>query len=62
MGRFFSFFNKTSPIILIIICVVVGLIAKLLERYSANVAMGLQTLTFILFMYALIKFFDSKFK
>ncbi|MES2747940.1 MAG: hypothetical protein V4648_06160 [Bacteroidota bacterium] len=60
--KFLSFFKQASPIILLLICVVIGIIAKLIEGYFPSIAMGLQTITFILFVYTFIKFFDSKFK
>lgn len=60
MNRFFAFFKNASPVILALISVVVGIIAKLIEKYSANIAMGLQLITFILFFYALVKLFDRK--
>ena len=62
MNKFLSFFKQASPIILILISVGIGILAKLIEKNFTNIAMGLQTITFILFVYAIIKFFNSKFK
>ena len=58
----FDIFKKASPIILILISIGIGIIAKLIEKNFTSIAMGLQTITFILFVYAFIKFFNSKFK
>lgn len=62
MKKFISFFKNASPIILILISIGIGIVAKLIEKSFTDIAMGLQTITFILFVYAFIKFFDSKFK
>jgi hypothetical protein len=62
MNKFISFFKSASPILLILISVGIGIFAKLIEKSFTDIAMGLQTITFILFVYAFIKFFDSKFK
>ena len=62
MMKFIDFFKKASPIILILISIGIGIIAKLIEKNFTSIAMGLQTITFILFVYAFIKFFNSKFK
>ena len=62
MKKILSFLKNASPIILILISVGIGIIAKLIEKNFTDIAMGLQTITFILFVYAFIKFFDSKFK
>ena len=62
MKKWYHFIAKATPILLIVIAVILGIVAKFIEKFSANIAMGLQTITFILFVYAFIKFFDSKFK
>lgn len=62
MKKILSFFKSASPLILILVSVGIGIVAKLIEKNFTNIAMGLQTITFILFVYAFIKFFDSKFK
>ena len=62
MNKFVSFFRQTSPITLLLISVGLALLAKLIEMKSTDIAMGLQTITFILFVYALIKFLNSRFK
>lgn len=60
MNRFLSFFKNASPVSLVLISFGFGLVAKLLEKYSASTAMGLQLICFILFFYALIKLFSPK--
>jgi len=61
MNKFLSFFKNASPLILILISVGLGVLAKLIEKKFTDIAMGLQVLAFILFIYALIKFFNKKF-
>lgn len=60
MNRFLSFFKQTSPILLLLVSIGLGIIAKLIERFSASIAMGLQLITFILFFYAIIRLFERK--
>jgi len=62
MNKFISFFKQTSPLLLILISAVMGIVAKLIEKYSVNTAMGMQTIAFVLFLYALIRWIDSKWK
>jgi hypothetical protein len=62
MNKFLSFFKAASPLFLLIISVGVEILSKVIEIKFPTIAMGLQLLTFIVFIYALIKFFNSKFK
>ena len=62
MNKFLSFFKTTSPLILLLISVGVEVLAKIIEIKFPTIAMGLQLLTFMVFIYALIKFFNSKFQ
>jgi hypothetical protein len=62
MKKIINFIKTVSPVVLVLICIGIGSIAKLIEKNFPDVAMGLQTITFILFVYAFMKFFDSKFK
>jgi hypothetical protein len=62
MNKIVSFFKTSSPIILILICFGLGVLAKLIELKFSDVAMGLQLITFILFVYALKRIFDKIFK
>lgn len=62
MNKFLSFFKTTSPLILLLISVGVEILSKIIETKFPTIAMGLQLFTFMLFIYALIKFFNSKFK
>jgi hypothetical protein len=45
-----------------LISVGVEILSKIIEIKFPTIAMGLQLLTFMVFIYALIKFFNSKFK
>jgi ABC-type polysaccharide/polyol phosphate export permease len=62
MNKIVSFFKTSSPIILILICIGLGVLAKLIELKFSDLAMGLQLITFILFVYALKRIFDKIFK
>ena len=62
MNKYLSFFKSSSPFLLIAISVALGFLAKFIEKRFTDIAMGLQLLTFILFVYALIRFFNSIFK
>jgi len=62
MNKFLSFFNSASPLLLLLISAGVEVLAKIIETKFPTIAMGLQLLTFVVFIYALIKFFNSKFK
>jgi len=62
MNKFLSFFNSASPLLLLLISAVVEVLAKIIETKFPTIALGLQLLTFVVFIYALIKFFNSKFK
>ena len=62
MNKFLSFFKSASPLLLILISIGIGVFAKFSEKRFTDIAMGLQLITFILLVYALIKFFNSRFK
>lgn len=62
MRKGIDFLKNASPLILLLISIGLAIVAKLIEMKFTDIAMGLQTITFILFVYAFIKFFDSKFK
>lgn len=62
MKKFLTFFKAASPIVLILISIGIGVLAKIIEIKFSNIAMGLQLITFMLFVYAVIKFFNSIFK
>jgi hypothetical protein len=62
MNKFLSFFKLASPLLLVLISIGIGILAKFIEKRFIDIAMGLQLITFMLFIYALIKFFNSKFK
>lgn len=62
MNKFLSFFKTASPLILILVSVGIGIVAKIIEIKFKNIAMGLQLITFILFLYALKRVGDKFFK
>jgi ABC-type polysaccharide/polyol phosphate export permease len=62
MRKILTFFKSASPLLLLLVSIGIGIVAKLIEKKFTDIAMGLQTITFVLFVYAFIKFFDSKFK
>ena len=62
MNKFLSFFKTASPLILLLIGAGFEVLAKIIETKFPTIAMGLQLLTFMVFIYALIKFFNSKYQ
>jgi len=62
MNKLFSFFKTASPLLLLLISVAVEILAKIIETKLPTIAMGLQLLTFMVFVYASIKLLNSKFK
>jgi uncharacterized membrane protein YvlD (DUF360 family) len=60
MNKVALFFKTVSPKILLIICIIIGLLAKLIESKLPDVAMGLQLITFGLLLFAINKFFNSR--
>jgi hypothetical protein len=62
MNKVLVFFKTVSPKILLIICICLGLLAKLIESKSPDLAMGLQLVTFGLLLFAIKKHFNSRVK
>lgn len=62
MNRFLLFFKSTSPLILILVSVIIEIFAKFVEKWFLSLSMGLGLISYVLFLYALIKFFNSRFK
>jgi len=62
MNKFLSFFKSASPLLLILISFIIEVLAKFIEKWFVSLSMGLELITFVLFFYALIKFFNSRFK
>ncbi|RAR75642.1 hypothetical protein CLV55_101342 [Flavobacterium aciduliphilum] len=62
MNKMSLFFKSASPLILLLISGAIGILAKFIEKKFTDIAMGLQLITFALFIYALIKFFNKIFK
>jgi hypothetical protein len=62
MNKFLYFLKTASPLILILVSVGIGIVAKIIEIKFKNIAMGLQLITFILFLYVLKRVGDKIFK
>ena len=60
MKRIVLFFKNISGIALIIISIILEVLSKFIEKYSANAAMFLQLLFFVLFIIAIHKFLNRK--
>ena len=61
MNKLIAFFKTASPLLLLLLCVGSEIISKLIEIKFPTLAMGFQLITFMVFIYALIKFFNSRF-
>lgn len=60
MEKILLFFKNIPPVIVLIVSIVLEVISKFIEKYSANAAMFLQLLFFILFLTAIYKFLNRK--
>lgn len=60
MEKILLFFKNISPVILLIVSIALEVLSKFIEKYSANTAMFLQLLFFILFLSAIYKFLNRK--
>jgi multidrug transporter EmrE-like cation transporter len=60
MEKILLFFKNISPVILLIVSIALEVLSKIIEKYSANTAMFLQLLFFILFLSAIYKFLNRK--
>ncbi|TDP57441.1 hypothetical protein BC748_2961 [Flavobacterium dankookense] len=60
MNKIKSFFRETSPILFVVISVVLGILATFFEDSFKNIFLFLRIVSFSLFVYAIIKYFNSK--
>ncbi|WP_395044183.1 hypothetical protein [Flavobacterium sp.] len=60
MKKIFNFFKIITPLKLIIMAITFILIGKIIENFSSDFAMFFQLSAFVLFIYAMIKHFNSK--
>jgi hypothetical protein len=60
MNKVLGFFTNTSPLKLIIVGVVLGLGASFLEKPFPSIFLALRLISFLLFIYAVIRLFNSK--
>jgi hypothetical protein len=52
--------TQLSPVKIILISALIGGLAKIIERFSKDIALGCQLFSFALVMYAIVKYFNSK--
>lgn len=60
MNKIISFFNTSSPLILLLIGIGIEGLSKLIEKKVPNLALGLQMISFIIIVYALIRLINRK--
>lgn len=60
MNNILLYLKNIPPLALLIVSIILEVISKFIEKYSANTAMFLQLLFFILFIWAIIKFTSRK--
>jgi len=60
MKKAIDFFRNAAPLKLILIGIPLVCLANVLEKPFPNIAQGLQLINFILFFYAIVKFFSKK--
>ena len=60
MEKILLFFRRIHALTLLIVGIVLEVLSKFIEKYSANAAMFLQLLFFILFLTAIYKFLNRK--
>ena len=60
LNKLLSFFKSASPLLLLGLSIGLGIFAKLIETKFTNAALSIQLFTFVLFLYAIIKYFDKK--
>ena len=60
MSKVISFFKTKSPFLLLLIAIVIELLSKLIEKKLEGFALGLQSISFIIIVYSLIRLFNRK--
>jgi hypothetical protein len=60
MNKVIGFFKESSPLKLVVLSLVIGFVAVFIEKPLPNVFMGLRLIAFLLFIYAVIRYFNSK--
>ena len=60
MNKIISFFKTSSPLILLLIGIGIEGLSKLIEKKVPNLALGLQMISFIIIVYALIRLINRK--
>ena len=60
--NFIQNFNQMKPIKLLFIAAIIGVLAKIIERWFVNAALGLQLICFVILIFGLIKLSNKKIK
>jgi Ca2+/H+ antiporter len=60
MIKLVDFFRKGSSIKLILLCIPLYLISVFIEKSFPSIFLGLRMITFILFVYAVVRYFSEK--
>ncbi|MBP6072877.1 MAG: hypothetical protein KA488_03365 [Flavobacterium sp.] len=58
--KFITFFKRLTPVQIVLLGIAFIGIGKIIERFSKDIALGCQLFSFVLVMYAFIKYFNSK--
>lgn len=59
MKRFFSILND-SPFYLILVCTIMIVVSKLIEKKLSDVSMGIQLLSFVLLLFTFQRFLNLR--
>ena len=60
MNKIISFFKESSTLKLIAISIGIALVSYFIEKPLPNIFLGLRLFAFLLFVYALIRYFNKK--
>jgi len=60
MNKVLSFFTATSALKLIIISLLIAGLSYFIEKSLPSIFLGLRLISFLLFVYAVIRFFNKK--
>lgn len=60
MNKIIRFFREASPLQLVLIGFVLGLIAIFFEKPFPSIFLGLRLIGYVLFFWAIIRYFNSK--
>ncbi len=60
MNKIVSFFTEATPLKLILISFILSGIAHFIEKPLPSIFLGLRLIAFLLFIYAVIRYFNKK--